>query len=220
MYRSRIVIDLPSAETDRRRSPIEWLRSLFGAQLDLRTGREELTVGALWLIEGLVEGFAAAGVHDVVTFMVDHQPIYLDAEERTDDLPLIASAAEAAGVLERAFREMHLVLAHRGEALHATIECAIRNGVLLGDAEMTISLASAPRSAPPQHPPQQVQVQAQAPAPVPALPPLLQPVPPPSDHGGELARQELEALTERIADALAGVLVGARVVREPPRPTG
>jgi hypothetical protein len=29
MYQSRITVDLPSAETDRRRSPIEWLRSLL-----------------------------------------------------------------------------------------------------------------------------------------------------------------------------------------------
>lgn len=147
LLKSRILVDLPSAETDRRRGPIEWLRSLFGAQLDLRSGREELTVGALWLVEGLVEGFAAAGVHDVSSFLVDRETVYLDTREVPDDLPMIVRAAEAAGVLDREFREMHLVLAHRSETLHTVIDCAVKNGVLLGEAEMAIALSSVRASA-------------------------------------------------------------------------
>jgi len=150
MYSSRITVDLPSAETERRPNPLEWLRSLFGAQLDLRSGREELTVGTLWLVEGLVEAFASAGVRDVISFTVDKQVIYLDREDDSDDLPRVAEAAETSGVLDRKFREMQLVLAHRGDALHTTIDCRVHNGVLLGEAEMTIALTSRPRERPPQ----------------------------------------------------------------------
>jgi len=139
---SRITVDLPSAETERRRRPIEWLRSLFGAQLDLRSGREELTVGATWLVEGLVEAFAAAGVDDVTSFRVDQEVVYLDTEDVPGDLPRIVRAAEAAGVLDRKFREMHLVLAHSTPTLHTTIDCKVRDGVLLGEAEMSIVLSS------------------------------------------------------------------------------
>ncbi len=148
MHRSRIVIDLPSAETERRRSPLEWVRSLFGAELDLRSGREELTVGAAWLIEGLVEAFASLGIHDVVSFVVDEEGIYLDPGGVSDDLPLILRASDAAGVLDREFREMRLVLAHRGEQLETRIDCAVKNGVLLGEAEMTIELSSRPHERP------------------------------------------------------------------------
>lgn len=179
MYQSRITVDLPSAETDRRRSPIEWLRSLLGAELDLRSGREELTVGAAWLVEGLAEGFAAIGVHDVVSFLVDGESIYLDTRHVPGDLPLIVRAAEAAGVLDRAFREMHLVLAHRSQTLHTTIDCAVRNGVLLGESEMTIVLSGQPTAG--------------------------------LDPAAGLG--ELDALTERVANELASVLAGARVVR-------
>jgi hypothetical protein len=147
MYQSRITVDLPSAETDRRRSPLEWLRALLGAELDLRSGREALTVGAAWLVEGLVEGFAAVGVDDVVSFLVDGESIYLDAHHVPGDLPLIVRAAESAGVLDREFRAMHLVLAHRSQTSHTTIDCTVRNGVLLGEAEMAIALSSRPISA-------------------------------------------------------------------------
>jgi hypothetical protein len=183
---SRIIVDLPSAETDRRRRPIEWLRSLFGAQLDLRSGREELTVGALWLVEGLVEAFAAAGIHDVTSFRVDQEVVFFDTEDVPGDLPRIVRAAEGAGILDRKFREMHLVLAHRTPSLHTTIDCRVKDGVLLGEAEMSIVLSSRSR-----------EFAAAAAA--------------------EPAHAELDALTERIANELTGVLTGARVTREASR---
>jgi hypothetical protein len=195
-------VDLPSAETERRKGPIEWVRALFGAQIDLRSGREELTVGALWLVEGLVEAFAAMGVDDVISFIVDEEVVYLDAEDVPGDLPMILRAAERSGVLDRKFHEMHLVLAHRSEALHTIIDCQVKNGVLLGEAEMTIALSGRIREL-------QIRrgetarryaerVQAFA-------------------AGGETfepTRRELDALTERIANELTSVLRGAKVTRE------
>jgi hypothetical protein len=211
MHASRIIVDLPSAETDRRRSPLEWLRSLFGAELDLRSGREELTVGALWLIEGLVEGFAAAGVHDVSAFVVDRETVYEDAEEDvSDDLRLLVRAAEQAGVLDREFHEMSLTLVHRGAGLHTTIDCRIKNGVLLGEAEMTIVLSGLPTK--PADSADAAGGEGGA-----------------DGAGGEggtggaggaggadgqAARHALDALSERVASELTAVLPGARVRRE------
>lgn len=182
---SRILVDLPSAETDRRRRPIEWLRSLFGAQLDLRSGREELTVGAMWLLEGLVEAFAAAGINDVTSFRVDEEVVFFDTEDVPADLPRIVRAADAAGVLDRKFREMHLVLSHRSQALHTSIDCQVKDGVLLGQAEMAIVLSSRSRS-----------FEAGGDAP-------------------EAMRRELDELTERITAELTTMLRGARVTRAP-----
>ena len=196
MHTSRIIVDLPSAETDRRRSPIEWLRSLFGAQLDLRSGREELTVGALWLIEGLVEAFAHAGVKDVSAFAVDRETVYQDAEEKVaDDLALLVRAAEQAGVLEREFHEMSLTLVHRGPGLHTTIDCRIKNGVLLGEAEMMFVLSGL--LAKPAGAASGASAGGSA-----------------GGDDGEAPRRELDALTERVANELTTVLSGARVTRE------
>jgi len=189
MHRTRIIVDLPSAETERRRRPIEWMRSLFGAQLDLRSGREELTIGTLWLVEGLVEAFAAAGAHDVTSFLVDQEVIYFDAHEVSRDLPVLVRAAEAAGVLDRKFREMRLVLAHQSEALHTVIDCRVKSAVLLGESEMAILLSSRVRDR------------------------RLQRGPADSDSLGR-TRGEVDALTERIANELTTVLIGARVTRE------
>jgi hypothetical protein len=129
-------------ETLRPLTPFEWVRSLFGAQIDLRSGKEGLTVCAFSLVEGLVAGFARAGIHDVLSFLVDKRVVYMDSNEVPDDLPLIAHAAQAASILDHRFREMHLVLAHRDELLHTLIDCKITSEVVLGEAEMLVVLSS------------------------------------------------------------------------------
>ncbi len=61
MLRAKITVDLPSSETNRSKGPIEWARSLFGAKIDLRSGKEELTIGAFALVEGLVQHLPRPG---------------------------------------------------------------------------------------------------------------------------------------------------------------
>ena len=61
MLKSTIAVDLPSAVADRSKTAVEWVRSLFGAKLDLRSDQEELTISAMSLVAGLVEGFRPAG---------------------------------------------------------------------------------------------------------------------------------------------------------------
>jgi hypothetical protein len=199
MLRANIRVDLPSVETQRNPGPIEWVRSLFGARLDLRSGKEELTVCAFSLVEGLVAGFAKAGVDDVLSFLVDKKVVYVDTNDVQHDLSLVAKAAEAAGVLDRKFREMHLVLAHRDELLHSIIDCKITSRVVLGQAEAQLTLSgrlnqlqvrsgeSAEQYA------QRIQGFAS------------------NDASFEPARLRLEQLARRIADCLGSALIGAKV---------
>jgi hypothetical protein len=202
MLRSTVVVDLPSVETERRPGPIEWLRGLFGAELDLKSGKEELTVGAFSLIEGLIAGFARAGICDVISFLVDKKVVYLDTNEVPDDLALIVRAAEAAGVLDQRFREMHLVLAHRDAVLHTIIDCKITSRVLLGESELQIALSS--RLIELQI--RQGETAEQYAERVKAFAVL--------DSSFEPGRLRLEQLTERIATALGPALVGSKVACE------
>ncbi len=118
MLTSHIQVDLPSQDLLRRKGPIEWIRSLFGAQIDLRTGKEELTIGAFSLVEGLVQAFGRVRlggkpVTDAISFLVDKRVIYLDSEDVDHDLKEVSAQAQKAGVFNRPFREMHLVLTHK-----------------------------------------------------------------------------------------------------------
>jgi hypothetical protein len=202
MLKSRIVVDLPSVETHRRMGPIEWVRSLFGAKIDLRSGKEELTVGAFSLVEGLTEAFASVGVTDAISFLVDKKVVYLDTNDVPDDLPLIAKAAEAAEILDKPFREMHLVLAHRSATLHTILDCTIESKVVLGQAEMEIEVSSRlvdlqikPGETAEQYGERVKAFAAQA-------------------ESFEPGRRELDQLVERVAAALRGKLVGANVTRD------
>src|SRR5215470_13097682 len=104
MLQARITVDLPSVETHRRAGLFEWVRSVFGATIDLRSGREALTIGAFSLVEGMVAAFAKAGITNVISFLVDKRVVYLDANDVADDLGLIVDASQAAGVFDRSFK--------------------------------------------------------------------------------------------------------------------
>jgi hypothetical protein len=144
MIKARIAVDLPSAEYDRRLGPIEWVRTLFGAEIDLRSGREELTIGAFSLLEGTWRAFQRVGVHDAISFLVDKRVIYLDTNEVTHDLDLVWQSAGDRGVLDAKFKEMHLVCTHHEGGLHVLFDVRVTADVVLGDAEMVVDVSARP----------------------------------------------------------------------------
>ncbi len=138
MLKGKISIDLPSAETDRKMTLVERVRSFCGASIDLASGSEDLTISALTLVTGLVQGFRAAGINNAIVFLVDKKVVFNDVNDQEDDLPLILEAAQRTGILNHPFREMHLVLTKTENGIHTIFDAQIRNGVLLGDSEMII----------------------------------------------------------------------------------
>lgn len=141
MLKNRITVDLPSRETERSISPVEWVRSMLGADLDLRSGQEELTVGALSLVQGIIRGFAGAGVHNAIIFLVDQQVVYQDNEDSPHDLDRILEAARLDNLGDKPFQHMHLVLTHSEDGLHILFDVHIQNQVLLGEAEMRVEVS-------------------------------------------------------------------------------
>jgi uncharacterized membrane protein YgcG len=203
MLKSTITIDLPSAVADRSKTAVEWVRSLFGAKLDLRSDQEELTISAVSLVAGMVEGFSAAGLTDVISFVVDKKVVYLDTREVADDLSLILQAAEQKGILEKRFNEMHLVLSHKQAGLHVLVDVRIRNRVLLGQEEMHLDLSARV---------DELQIQAGESADTYRKRIEAFMANPARTDGYRLA---LDGLTRRIADQLGLTLVGARASAQP-----
>jgi len=203
MLKSAITVDLPSAVADRKKTASEWVRSLFGAKLDLRGDEEQLTISAVSLVAGLVEGFSAAGVTDLISFVVDKKVVYLDTNEVPDDLRLLLEAAEQKGILMKPFKEMHLVMSHREAGLHVLIDVRIRNRVMLGEEEMRVELSGRV---------EELRIRAGESA---------------ADYRAridafvadgtrvETDRVALDQLTRRIAARLERTLVGARATAEP-----
>jgi len=203
MLKSAITIDLPSAVADRSKNAVEWVRSLFGAKLDLRSNQEELTISAVSLVAGMVEGFSAAGVKDVISFVVDKKVVYLDTREVDDDLSLILEAAEQKRILEKRFNEMHLVLSHKEAGLHVLVDVRIRNRVFLGDEEMQVDLSARV---------EELQIQTGESAEVyrKRIEAFMA-----DPSRTDSYRVALDALTRRVSDKLRTTLVGARATAQP-----
>jgi hypothetical protein len=144
MIRARIAIDLPSAETDRPMGASDWLRSVFGSPVDLGTGYEELTISALWLVQGLRRGFVAAGVTDALSLLVDGDVVYADDQQVPDDLDQMLGVAKTSGVLERTFQEMRLVMRAQRGGLHLLFDLAVQRKVMLGEAELALDVSARP----------------------------------------------------------------------------
>ena len=146
MIQATVNVDLPGVETDRWMGPLEWVRSLMGAKIDLRSGQEELTVGAFTLVSGLWDALGRCGVHDAISFLVDRRVIYLDRNEATHDLGLVKDAAIARGILEKRFKEMHLVCSHREGGLHILVDLRVTAKVAVGEPELEIRLSARPEA--------------------------------------------------------------------------
>jgi hypothetical protein len=142
MLNARLTVDLPSVETLRRMGPIEWLQALFGKRIDLHSGEEDLTIGALALVQALYNAFRKIGVTNAVALLVDKKVLYADAHEVENDLDLILRAAERSRLLRQRFKEMHLALEHRERGLHTIIDIKIQGHVMRSEAEMEILLSS------------------------------------------------------------------------------
>jgi hypothetical protein len=203
MLKSAITIDLPSTVADRNKTATEWIRSLFGAKLDLRSNHEQLTMTAMSLVAGLVDGFSAAGISDVISFVVDKRVVYLDTREVPDDLALILEAADQKGILDKKFSEMHVVLSHKESGLHVLIDVRIRNRVMMGEEEMSIDLSGRV---------EELQIQ-----PGESAENYRDRIQNYMKEAGraDAHRLALDALTQRVADRLGLTLVGARARVQP-----
>ncbi|MEQ1571479.1 MAG: hypothetical protein ABMA64_37980, partial [Myxococcota bacterium] len=144
MLKAKIEIGLPAVDVLRRLGPIEWVRELFGETLDRRSGTVESTVTAWSLFSGLYRTFSRAGITDAISFLVDRKPIYVDTREVTHDLQLVEEAATEARVLERPFREMHLVLTAHTAGLHLLFDVRVSARVLEGDPNVTVDVIGRP----------------------------------------------------------------------------
>ena len=141
MLKSLIHVNLPSAETERGIGPLEWIRSQFGAEIDLQSGQEELTVSGVTLMTSVVAGFDKAGVTNAIALLVDKNVVYKDVNDEADDLHLIPEAAGTSGSLLKPFNEMHMVLTHSELGIHFIFDVRIRNEVMLGEDEMTVAVS-------------------------------------------------------------------------------
>jgi hypothetical protein len=183
--------------------PVEWVRSVFGARLDLRSGKEELTVGAISLIEGLEESFTKAGITNAISLLVDKRVVYLDQNDVDDDLKLVGKAAQEAGILDEKFTEMHLVLTHKEAGLHTIIDVRIQNEVILGQEEMQILLSSRVEEL-------RIRAGETADAYGARIKAFAE-----KPEALEVHRHSLDALTERVGAALRGSIVGGKVTVHP-----
>nr|MBA2321813.1 hypothetical protein [Deltaproteobacteria bacterium] len=116
--------------------------------VDRRSGIGALTGSAWTLLEGLRAGFAAGGVTDAVSLVVDGEALYADDQAVPDDLDLVMELARRSHAVERPFDALRLVLGARREALFVLFDVAVHRLAALGEAELVIEVSGRPELTP------------------------------------------------------------------------
>jgi len=136
MLRARITVDLPATEVSDAR------RRLGRRNFDVTV--EEAGAPTSSIVKGLFGGFAATGVSDVLSFLVDQEVIFVDFLQVDGDLEAAFSAWLDRGTPERPFEEMRLVASQRGAGLHVVFDAVVRRQGPLGEPEMSIEVSARP----------------------------------------------------------------------------
>ena len=142
MITSRIMVDLPSAVTERAVSPLERLGALFGKKPDLQTGTESLTVTAVAVLDGVVAALGSVNINNAVSLIVDETMIFIDLDDRDNDAGVMRRTAEKSEAFGADFEEMHIVFDHKQPGLHTLIDVCVKSKVSVGKEEMQITLSS------------------------------------------------------------------------------
>ncbi len=146
MIKSQITVDLPSVESQRRKSLFDSFKELFGQKIDLRDGHEETTVTAFSLLDGVCQAVTRAQINDAISLIVDKKVIYLDTQNVTADVNLLWQAANEKGIYSASFNEMHVAFAHREAGLAVIVDVRVQRRVLVGYAEMQVELSARPEA--------------------------------------------------------------------------
>ncbi|MEM9455465.1 MAG: hypothetical protein AAGF11_14885 [Myxococcota bacterium] len=132
MLHTSITIDLPSEPyptSGRIASLMRWV--LLGP--DPHAGRKRLTVSGLTVLDKLLTGLAASGFDDVISVLVDRRPVYIDTQQRLDDIQLALDRTLASGALRQGLRDVHMVLSRAHDGVHSLADVTLDDEVLVSE---------------------------------------------------------------------------------------
>lgn len=140
MLHTTLQVELPSEPypaTGRLRGWLRWV--LVGPSPT--DGHTHLVLNALATLERVLLAFAEAGFDDVIAVLVDRRPVYIDTQERLDDLPLALQRTVECGALAKGVQGVQLVLSRRVDEspqLHHLAEVTLCDDVLEGEPQLRI----------------------------------------------------------------------------------
>ncbi len=137
MLRAKIRVNLPSEAYPASGRVASMMRWVFLGP-DPHAGRKHITVNGLAVLDKLVAGCAAADFDDVIAVLVDRKPVYIDTQQRLDDLHIALQSTLASGALKDGLRDVHFVLSRQAEGLHLLADVTVNDEVLVEADEIEL----------------------------------------------------------------------------------
>jgi diguanylate cyclase (GGDEF)-like protein len=102
--------------------------------------RKQVVLQSVSLLTALGQGFAKAGVNDIVSLMVDDNVVFLDTMGRDDDLKLAIQAVLDLPPDKLSYSKIFLVLEHRVGDVHIVIEATVHSTFREGSYPMRLRI--------------------------------------------------------------------------------
>jgi virulence-associated protein VagC len=146
MFHASMHVDLPSELPPPTpvRSLVRWLLGIV-PKPDARF--EKLISCALTALEGTLRALADAGFDDIISILVDGKPIYVDVENKLNDLEEALEGVARCEAIRQGFSVLRLTASSvssrdgDAEAVHVLADVRLRARVLTGEEEIDITLS-------------------------------------------------------------------------------
>jgi diguanylate cyclase (GGDEF)-like protein len=139
MLQSEIFISLPSVDVASQKGFWNRMRSQVDSELESKEGaKKQVVLQSVSLLTALAQGFAKAGVNDIVSLIVDDEVVFLDTMGRDDDLRFALEAVMNLPPEKSSFNQVFLVLEHVLDDMHIVIEATVHAKYREGSYPMRI----------------------------------------------------------------------------------
>ncbi len=121
MLHAEVTVELPDASL----SPPSTISQLVDRLMDRRGDEEDVRnelLDGLTQLHGFLQAFAEAGFDDVLSVVVDGRSVYVDVENRMNDIRDALEGVTRWGALKDGFSVFRISLSHRREGLHVLAE--------------------------------------------------------------------------------------------------
>lgn len=134
MLEAMLHVDLPSRRVERE-AP-RWARRTPSPGPAV----ERLTVHVAEVLEHLLAALTGSELTDVLALWIDGRPVYLDREQRPDELEDVVLGPLHEGLWKDEQRDIRLAIDHRDRNLHAVVDVQLRSPVPVGQEALGIRI--------------------------------------------------------------------------------
>jgi hypothetical protein len=194
-----IAVHVQAADILREPRFFDKIRSAFGGEPDLRTGKMRAAIEATAIVEATRDALRRVGATNAISLVIDDTVLFHDRDGTPDDLgDLFLAFHDDASVFGQGFTELRLAVEHHEAGLHLVLELQARAEHARGEPAVRILISGRIEALTPR-PGEDADAYRTRAEPIATNPKAL-----------EMSRVQFDGFVARVRDAIAAAMPAAR----------